>query len=782
MKCIVLAGGLGDKMWPLSRREYPKQFMNIKEDRSLLQETVGRNLSLCEEFFIMANDKHSFIVEGQMEAFQSLKYRCFYEEKPLGTAFPVVMACMSCNSSELIYVITADHFIVGNTYQSEIVAAMDYAREGKVVAFGVEADRVRDNFDYFKPDGNRIDEFIEHGRPECKDNCLANTGLFVSTAGVFLQEVRKYSEEYYKACREIHSCLNTTKRHISIKEEYLNGIQYASVEDILYKGNSKKTFNNKLLIKPEFMWTEVDSFDVFSEHKIDGYNKNIIDNNCSEVSVINYDKNKLVVVNDIEKTFVVNTKDALYVTSKENAAQIKNIIEENSNIYEEYFNHGRITYRPWGYRELLKSEDNFMVRKVVIFPSKIMDIHKHTKRSEHWSVVSGAAVAMINGEKQILKENMSAFVPIGIEHALLNETEEKVVIIEVSVGENINDKDFITITEKGISERVKDNNKNIIKKQLVKLEPAFKDYLWGGTKLRDSFLKRCDYDTIAESWELSAHEAGNSIVASGKFKGRTFSDYLEYVGKQALGWKADSLDRFPILIKFIDAKEKLSVQIHPNDEYAIKNENELGKNEMWYIMECDENSYVYCGVKEGISKEEIENRIKNNTIPEVLNKINVRQGDVIFVEAGTIHAIGEGILLCEIQQNSDCTYRIYDYNRKDRFGNMRELHLEKAMQVLNLENAEERTASFDIEEHIGYNSQILARCKYFECTKYEICDNAQISVDDTSFKSFVFINGDGIISDGINEFEFKKGDSFFMPAGISKIMISGKSTLLVTHI
>lgn len=782
MKCIVLAGGLGDKMWPLSRREYPKQFMNIKEDRSLLQETVGRNLSLCEEFFIMANAKHSFIVEGQMEAFQSLKYRCFYEEKPLGTAFPIVMAGMSCNLSELIYVITADHFIGGNTYQSEIVAAMDYAREGKIAAFGVTVDKSRDNFDYFKTSGNKITEFIEHGHLKDKEGHLANTGLFVCTAGVFLREVRRYSEKYYKTCKKIHGCLNTTKRHISISEEYLTDISSVSVEEILYKGSDKNIFENKLVIKPKFMWTEVDSFEVFSEHKIDGYGKNIIDSNCSEVSVINYDKNKLVVVNDMENSFVVNTKDALYVTSKESATQIKNIIEENRGSYENYFNHGSITYRPWGYRELLKSEGSFMVRKVVIFPSKIMDIHKHTKRSEHWSVVSGTAIAMINGKKQILKKNMSAFVPIGIEHALLNETEENVIIIEVSIGENINDRDFITVKGDIFSDKIS-NYRYDKNNQIIRLEPSFKDYIWGGTRLREVYGKKCDYDKIAESWELSAHEAGNSIVASGKFKGRTFSDYLDYVGKQALGWKADSLDRFPILIKFIDAKECLSVQIHPDDEYAIKNENESGKNEMWYIIDCDEDSYVYCGVKEGISKEEIRNRIKDNTIMDVLNKINVKKGDVIFVEAGTIHAIGKGILLCEIQQNSDCTYRIYDYNRKDRFGNLRELHLEKALETVKLFNHNETYINNYKEElHNGYSTQILVSCKYFECIKYNITKKAKLVIDDASFRAVIIIEGNGVIVDGKAEFEFSKGDSYFIPADMKKVEIIGKSVILITHI
>lgn len=781
MKCIVLAGGLGDKLWPLSRREYPKQFMNIREERSLLQETVGRNLSLCEEFFVMANYRHSFIVEGQMAAFQGLKYRCFYEEKPLGTAFPIVMACMSLNATELIYVINGDHFITGNTYQAEIVKAMDIARKGKFATFGAGVTKTEDNFEYFKVEDENKFEFVFKGSLEMADynknpeKYLVNTGLFICTAGALLNEVKNYSLEYFEKCKKIHKGLNTAKRHIKI-ENIDNDLESISLEKILYH-----SLENKVVIKPQFAWNEVDSYDVFNNEKIDDYSKNTILNDCNNISVINEDNNKLVVVNNIKDAVVVNTTDALYVTSKNDAAKIKNIIEDNHK-YESYFNHGRVVYRPWGYRELLKSENNFMVRKVVILPSKTMDVHKHTRRSEHWSVVSGTATAIIGNERLQLNQNMSAFVPIGVEHTLLNETDENVVIIEVSVGENISDKDFYTIEEGSMVDNVTSKKRELIKNQLIKLEPAFKDYIWGGSKLIKEYGKKCDYEKLAESWELSAHEAGNSIVGAGEFKGRTFSDYLDFIGKEALGWKSYGMDRFPILIKFIDAKDKLSIQVHPDDEYAIKNENELGKNEMWYIMESGENSYLYCGFNRKTTKEEVERRVKDNTLLEILNKVKVKKGDSLLVKAGTIHAIGEGILLCEVQQNSNCTYRLYDYDRKDMFGNPRPLHLQKALDVINVDKAYDKQEVFDIEKHIGYNSQILASCKYFECTKYQVFDSLQIVLDETSFKSFIILEGNGKISDGKIEFDYKKGDSFFMPAGNSKINITGESTLLVTHI
>lgn len=781
MKCIVLAGGLGDKLWPLSRREYPKQFMNIKEDRSLLQETVGRNLSLCEEFFVMANLRHSFIVEGQMAVFQGLKYRCFYEEKPLGTAFPIVIACMSLNPTELIYVINGDHYIAGNTYQSEVVAAMDIARKGKLVVFGEKVKKTNDNFEYFKLKNENEFEFVFKGDFQREDfiknreKYLVNTGLFICTAGSFLNEVKNYSPEYYEKCATIHKHMNTSKRHIKI-ENVDDNIEGISLEKILYH-----SLDNKLVIKSGFKWHEVDTYEAFEDENSDVYKKNTILNECRDISVINEDNSKLLVINDMESAIVVNTEDALYVTSKDKVSEVKNIIDNNVK-YESYFNHGRIVYRTWGYRELLKGEDNFMVRKVVILPKKTMDIHKHTRRSEHWSVVEGMATAIIGSEKKELKQNMSAFVPIGVEHTLLNETDEKVVLIEVSVGEKISDKDFYTIEENSMICDVENKKRVDLRKQIIKLEPAFKDYIWGGSRLIREYNKKCDYEKLAESWELSAHSSGNSIVACGEFKGRTFSDYLDFMGKGALGWKASGLDRFPILIKFIDAKDKLSVQVHPDDEYAIKNENEMGKNEMWYIMDCDENSYLYCGFNRRTTKQEVEERVKNNTILEILNKIRVKKGDALLVRAGTIHAIGEGILLCEVQQNSNCTYRLYDYNRKDMYGNLRPLHLKKAIDVLKVEEICEKQEIFDKEMHIGYNSQILASCKYFECIKYEVYGSLQVISDDASFRSFIVLDGNGKISDGVNEFLFGRGESFFMPAGNSKITVTGNCTLLVTHI
>ena len=219
----------------------------------------------------------------------------------------------------------------------------------------------------------------------------------------------------------------------------------------------------------------------------------------------------------------------------------------------------------------------------------------------------------------------------------------------------------------------------------IQLQAAYKDYLWGGNKLREQYNKVASLEHIAESWELSNHEAGQSIVLNGPYAGETFGSYLTKVSKEVLGTHCESFESFPILIKLIDAKSALSIQVHPDDVYALEKEKSYGKTEMWYILSCEEDAYLYYGVNQSLTPEVLKVHIENNTILDVLNKVYVKPGDVFFIEAGTIHAIGGGILICEIQQNSNLTYRVYDYNRKDDLGQTRELHIEKALEVSKLE-------------------------------------------------------------------------------------------------
>lgn len=316
----------------------------------------------------------------------------------------------------------------------------------------------------------------------------------------------------------------------------------------------------------------------------------------------------------------------------------------------------------------------------------------------------------------------------------------------------------------------------------IKLKPAFKDYLWGGTRLRDDFGKDCDFDKIAESWELSCHKDGNSVVADGEFAGLTLAQYIEKEGKSVLGTNCEKFENFPILIKLIDAKDNLSVQVHPNNEYAQRVEGEYGKTEMWYVVDCDEGSSLLYGFKHNITKEEFRERIENNTLLEVTNSVPVKKGDVFFIEAGTLHAIGKGILIAEIQQNSNTTYRIYDYGRVGADGKPRQLHIDKAVDVTNLCPAKPYPQSEPVDMG-GWTKKRLAKCEYFTVDVINVDTSAALEADKSSFVNILVLDGGCVLSsEGNDAVELKKGDSVFIPAGLGKFELTGKCSAVMTHI
>ena len=312
----------------------------------------------------------------------------------------------------------------------------------------------------------------------------------------------------------------------------------------------------------------------------------------------------------------------------------------------------------------------------------------------------------------------------------------------------------------------------------IKLSPAFKDYLWGGTKLRTEFNKNCDFEKVAESWELSTHKDGQSVVLGGEYGGLKLSEYVDKAGKGVLGTNAEKFEYFPILIKLIDAKDSLSIQVHPSDEYALKVEGEYGKTEMWYIVDCEEDAYLYYGFNRDITPEEFKERIENNTVLEVLNRVDVKKGDVFFIESGTVHAIGAGIVICEIQQNSNTTYRVYDYDRRDKNGNPRELHIDKAVEVSNTKKAPKLDGGKVLDDGLT----LLADCKYFKVLKAEISGRKEFTADEKSFNSVIILDGEGKLCCRGEELAVKKGDSVFVPANLGEYVIDGDCTAIISMV
>ena len=294
---------------------------------------------------------------------------------------------------------------------------------------------------------------------------------------------------------------------------------------------------------------------------------------------------------------------------------------------------------------------------------------------------------------------------------------------------------------------------------VLKLKPACKDYLWGGHRLVDEYNVEYEGDILAEAWELSCHPDGPSMIMNGPYEGKSLRDYLEAEGMEVLGTHCRRFREFPILTKFIDAKDNLSIQVHPSNGFALQNEGQYGKTEMWYVLDAEEGAFLYYGFKQEITREEFAKRIEENTLLEVLNAVPVKKGDVLFIESGTLHAIGKGILIAEIQQNSNVTYRVYDYGRVGKDGKKRDLHIEKALAV---------TSRVPIIKS-GSEYPHVADCDYFTVDKLNLDGRLtyrmQGTVTGESFLSILILDGEGKISCKGESVSYRKGDSFFLAAG-----------------
>ncbi len=314
--------------------------------------------------------------------------------------------------------------------------------------------------------------------------------------------------------------------------------------------------------------------------------------------------------------------------------------------------------------------------------------------------------------------------------------------------------------------------------KILKLTPAIKDNIWGGTRLSREFEMVSFADRQAEAWVLSCHGDGESIIENTEFKGRTLSDVLANEGKNYLGTNCEKYEFFPLLIKLIDANDDLSIQVHPDDEYALRVEGEYGKTEAWYIMDCDENSELIYGFKRDITEEEFRKSIEENTLSDYVNRVKVKKGDVFFIEAGTLHAICKGILLAEVQQNSNTTYRVYDYGRLQN-GKPRELHIEKAIDVTKLEAATADGKPMGTTEDFGtYSETMLAECELFTMKRLDITESAKVVADESSFVSLVALDGNGVVMHGDSCITLYKGESLFVPAGLGEVEILGNLTVL----
>ena len=542
MKCIILAGQRGGG----SLR--PEQFLPFAGGQSLFQETVARNLPLCDEVNISANMCCRALVESQMESFRELTWRLTLEEKGYGTYPAILMTLFQYAPSELLCVVPSDWAVSEGDYRGDVLKAMEAARQGRIAVVGEGLKR----------------------------------GILIFENGILQKEIACLSKEAFKTAKKLFSHRTLLPQGAAFSAELLRTLPEGSIE-------------KEVLARSEASFP-------------------------------------------IPASFHIRT-----------AAMLPE----------------------------LRAEEPF-----------------------------------------------------------------------------------------------------------VRLKPSFRDYLWGGTRLREEFGKRCDYPQIAESWELSAHPSGESVVTTGVHRGLTFGNYLSQLGRDAWGWKGAAFPQFPLLVKFLDARDDLSIQVHPGDDYALEHEGEYGKNEMWYVVKSEEGARVALGFKEQVTAEQVKEAVEKHTLEELLRWVPAKAGDVFFIPAGTVHAVGRGCFILEVQQSSDVTYRLYDYGRRDRYGNLRELQLEKALEVMRL--------SPGLAESKPENALpgLLCSCKYFAARLHEVENELVLPVTPESFVSLVFLSGRGTLEEISEQAEGKgafsitywPGDSVFLPAGEARVRIKGPCRVVETRL
>ena len=310
--------------------------------------------------------------------------------------------------------------------------------------------------------------------------------------------------------------------------------------------------------------------------------------------------------------------------------------------------------------------------------------------------------------------------------------------------------------------------------------PILQDRIWGGTKLRTDLGKNIPTETTGESWELSAVEGNVSVVKDGEYAGKPLTYLLEQFPTEVLGAKVHEQfgTQFPLLFKFLDAKEDLSIQVHPNDELAKKRHNSFGKTEMWYVMQADEGSRIIVGFKEKSGPQEYLDRLKTKNLIDILNQEPAKTGDVYFLETGTVHAIGAGIVIAEIQQTSDITYRIYDWDRVDANGNGRQLHVEEALDAMNY-NPTNTKKEYAKEVN---KSNVMVDCPYFTTNFFPLAGSASVSKDGSSFTVYICTDGEYNVEFEGKTYSFKKGDTVLIPAALKAFTLNGTATLLEIYI
>jgi len=449
MTNIILCGGNGTRLWPISRTLMPKQFVKLFDEKSLFQLTVQRNSKLCSNQFIVSNAEQYFLAQDQLQELEKIDNKYLLEPIGRNTAPAIALACMALKEEEIVLVTPSDHLIKDEVeYKKVLQKAKKLATEEHLVTFGITPTFAEIGFGYIEADGQNVRAF--HEKPDFKTatlyleagNYYWNSGMFCFKAGVFLQELKKHSLTLYETCVQAFNNNITIDNTIRIKHDDMAAIPEDSI-DYAVMEKSKKV----KVVASDIAWSDLGNFDALYEELPKDENGNTTNENHISIQSKNnfvYGNERKIATVDIEDLIIVDTADALLISKKGSSQKLKAVVNELKKLDEELHNIHLTVHRPWGTYTVLEESD-YKIKRLVVNPHKSLSLQKHFYRSEHWVVVSGVATVKISDEIRTLYKNESTFIKIEEEHKLSNNTDELLIIIETQVGSYLGEDDIVRL-------------------------------------------------------------------------------------------------------------------------------------------------------------------------------------------------------------------------------------------------------------------------------------------------------------------------------------------------